>query len=62
MSELRDAILARASKPSKAVAKVVAVRIKGETYEKLSAAAADAGVKPSDLVRAAIEEFVSEQA
>ena len=59
MSDLREAVLARASKPSKAVAKVVAVRIKGETYEKLEAAAKDAGVKPSDLVRAAIEEFVS---
>jgi len=61
MSELRDAVLARASKPSRAVAKVVAVRIKGETHEKLMKEAADAGVKPSDLVRSLIETFVDNQ-
>jgi hypothetical protein len=57
---LRDAVLARASKPSKAGSKVVAVRVPGPTFERLQEAALQAGIKPADIVRAAIEEFTKE--
>lgn len=60
MSEVRNAILARACKPSKAVTKVVAVRVNEEVHAKLVKAAEDAGIKPGDIVRAAIEEFCKE--
>ncbi len=58
-TSLRDAVFARAAKPGKAGARVVSVRIPGPTYAKLQAAAEEAGVKPADLVRAAIEEFTT---
>ena len=57
MTDFKDAVLARASKPSKAGSKVVAVRLPAETYAALADAAEMAGVKPADLVRAAIAEF-----
>lgn len=60
MSELREAILARTSKPPKAVTKVVAVRISAEIHAKLAEQAELAGVKPGDIIRAAIEEFVKD--
>lgn len=53
----KDEVLAHASKPSKSVAKVVAVRINGQTYDILKEQADQAGVKVSDLVRSAIEVF-----
>ena len=56
----KEVVLARASKPSKSVAKVVAVRINGQTYDILKEQADQAGVKVSDLVRAAIEELCRE--
>ncbi len=60
MSEVRNAILERASKPTKSVAKVVTVRVNSLTYDILKEQADLAGVKPSDLVRAAIEAFCAE--
>jgi hypothetical protein len=60
MSEVRNAILERASKPTKSVARVVTVRINSKTYDVLKEQAELAGVKPSDLVRAAIEAFCAE--
>ena len=60
MSDLREAILARTSKPPKAVTKVVAVRVSAETHAKLAEQADIAGIKPGDIVRAAIEEFLAE--
>ena len=57
---LKDAVLARASKPGKSGSKVVAVRVPATIYAKLQEAALEAGVKPADLVRAAIEEFTKE--
>jgi len=57
MSNLKDAVLARAAKPGKALPKVVAVRIKAENYAILEAAAADEGVKVGELVRAAVDEL-----
>jgi uncharacterized protein (DUF1778 family) len=59
---LKDAVLARASKPGKNVAKVVAVRLRAENYALLEKAAADAGVKVSELVRAACDELCEELA
>lgn len=55
-----DSILARASKPTKAVTKVIAVRVQGQTWTVLNEQAELAGVKPSDLVRAAVEQFCAE--
>ena len=55
-----DSILARASKPTKAVTKVIAVRVQGQTYDVLEEQAKLAGVKPCDIVRAAIEQFCAE--
>jgi predicted HicB family RNase H-like nuclease len=60
MSALREAVLARTSKPPKNVSKVIAVRISPETYAKLAKQAEDAGVKPGDIVKAAIEELVAD--
>lgn len=60
MSELANSILARASKPSKGVPKVVAVRIQNESYAVLAEQASLAGVKPSNLVQAMIETFVAD--
>ena len=57
---LKDAVLARACKPGKSGSKVVAVRVPNRTDAKLQDAAEQAGVKPADLVRAAIEEFCKE--
>jgi hypothetical protein len=59
-ASLKDAVLARASKPGKSGSKVVAVRVAAPLYAKLQEAATQAGVKPADLVRAAIEEFTKE--
>jgi predicted HicB family RNase H-like nuclease len=60
MSALREAVLARTSKPAKNVSKVIAVRINPDTYAKLAKQAEDAGVKPGDIVKAAIEELVAD--
>ena len=60
MADFKDAVVARASKPGKAGSKVVAVRVPGATFLRLQDAALQAGVKPADLVRAAIEEFTKE--
>ena len=62
MSHLKEAVLARAAKPSKAVAKVVAVRIKTDNYAILAQAAKDEGVKVGELVRAAIDELCEQLA
>jgi predicted HicB family RNase H-like nuclease len=62
MSHLKEAVLARAAKPSKAVAKVVAVRIKTDNYAILAQAAKDEGVKVGELVRAAIDELCDQLA
>ena len=58
MSNLKEAVLARAAKPGRAVAKVVAARIKVEDYEILVKAAKDEGVKVSELVRGAVSETI----
>ncbi len=62
VSHLKEAVLARAAKPSKAVAKVVAVRIKTDNYAILAQAAKDEGVKVGELVRAAIDELCEQLA
>lgn len=56
----KDEIIKRASNPSRKVAKVVAVRIKGQHYDILQEQASLAGVKVCDLVRASIESFCEE--
>lgn len=55
MSEYMDAVVERASNPSKGVSKVVSVRLKTEDYEALLEEAAQAGVRPGEMVRAAVE-------
>ena len=58
-NEYQEAIITRASEKSPgAKSKVIAVRLTGEVYQDLHRAAELAGVKTSDLVRAAVEEFV----
>jgi uncharacterized protein (DUF1778 family) len=55
-----DSVLARASKPTKVVTKVIAVRITAQTHDILEEQAKLAGVKSSDIVRAAVEQFCAE--
>lgn len=60
MSELVTSVLNLASKPGKDVPKVIAVRVKSTDYAVLEAQAALAGVKPGDLVRAAVQAFIED--
>lgn len=61
LNDYQAAVILRASEKSPgAKPKVVAVRLTSEVYQDLYRAAELAGVKTSDLVRAAVEEFVQQ--
>lgn len=61
MSAYMDRVIERASVKTTGVKRVISVRIKEEDYQALLTEAANAGVKPGELVRAAVETLVSQQ-
>ena len=61
LNDYQAAVILRASEKSPgAKPKVVAVRLSDEVFNALAVQAELAGVKTSDLVRAAVEEFVQQ--